>query len=83
LSSGAAIDFTNQTYTADMHASAYLPVSNQATAQITLTNTVPANSTHPLFLALSIEFLQDVNGVKYGLKNGSYNALAFVKILGV
>ncbi len=39
---------------------------------LALTNTVTANSTHPLFLALGIEFYQEVNGQMYQLKNGAY-----------
>ncbi len=54
-----------------------------ATAVINLNNSVTANSTHPLFLVLGIEFYQDVNGVKYPLKNGAFNALSIVKVSGV
>ena len=50
---------------------------------INLNNNVTANSTHPLFLVLGVEFYQDVNGVKYPLKNGAYNALSIVKVSGV
>jgi hypothetical protein len=53
-----------------------------ATAVINLNNSVTANSTHPLFLVLGIEFYQDVN-VKYPLKNGAFNALSIVKVSGV
>ena len=42
-----------------------------------------AASTHPLFLAMGIEFYQEVNGTMYPLKNGAYNALALVKLSGI
>jgi len=46
-------------------------------------NNVTANSTHPLFLLLGIQFYQQVNGINYPLKNGSFNALKLVKVAGV
>jgi len=49
---------------------------------INLANAVTAASTHPLFLALGIEFYQEVNGQMYPLKNGAFNALALVKVDG-
>jgi hypothetical protein len=36
-----------------------------------------------LFLVLGVEFYQDVNGVKYPLKNGAFNALNITKVSGV
>ena len=82
VSSGVEVDFENETFTADSTASAMLAWDGTATAVINLNNSVTANSTHPLFLVLGIEFYQDVNGVKYPLKNGAYNALALVKVDG-
>lgn len=81
-SAGAEIDFENKEYVVDVKTSANLPWNNTATAALTLTNTVTANSTHPLFLALGIEFFQDVNGSMYPLKNGAFNPLALVNIAG-
>ena len=82
VSAGAEIDFENETFVMDSNSSAILPWDATATAVLTLTNTVTANSTHPLFLALGIEFYQEVNGQMYPLKNGAYNALALVKVSG-
>lgn len=81
-SAGVEIDFEQKVYVADVKSSAQLPWNNVATAALTLTNAVTANSTHPLFLALGIEFFQEVNGGMYPLKNGSYNPLALVSISG-
>jgi hypothetical protein len=81
-SAGAEIDFTVKQYTVETQSSAMLPWDNVATAAISLTNTVTANSTHPLFLALGIEFFQSVNGSMYPLKNGSFNPLALVSVSG-
>ena len=83
VSAGAEIDFENETFVMDAQATAVLPWDTTATAVINLVNTVTANSTHPLFLALGIEFYQEVNGQMYPLKNGSYNPLALVKVSGL
>lgn len=82
VSAGAEVDFENETFVMDNQASAVLPWDATATAVINLANAVTANSTHPLFLALGIEFYQEVNGQMYPLKNGAYNALALVKVSG-
>lgn len=83
ISAGSAVDFENETFEVNTTETAQIAWDPTATAVINLENTVTANSTHPLFLALGIEFYQDVNGVKYPLKNGSYNALSLVKVNGV
>ena len=83
VSAGAEVDFENETFVMDAQASGVLPWDATATAVINLANTVTANSTHPLFLALGIEFYQEVNGQMYPLKNGAYNALSLVKVSGL
>lgn len=82
VSAGAEVDFENETFVMDSQASGILPWDATATVVINLANAVTANSTHPLFLALGIEFYQQVNGQMYPLKNGAYNALALVKVSG-
>ena len=52
------------------------------TAAINQVNAVTPNSTKPLFLALGVEFYQEVNGQMYPLKNGAYNPLALVQVDG-
>jgi hypothetical protein len=82
VSAGAEVDFENNNSVVDTHDSGILPWDSNATAMINLANAVTANSTHPLFLVLGIEFYQQVNGQQYALKNGGYNALAIVKVDG-
>ena len=79
----AEVDFQNEKFVVDVKETAQLPWDNVATGDIELAGVVPANSTHPLFIALGIEFYQDVNGVKYPMKNGTYNSLALVKVNGL
>lgn len=83
VSAGAEVDFENETFVIDTQATAVLPWDSAATAVINLVNTVTANSTHPLFLALGIEFYQEVNGQMYPLKNGAFNPLALIKVSGL
>lgn len=81
-SAGAEVDFENETFVVAANDSAVIAWDATATAVITLTNTVTANSTKPLFLVLGIEFYQEVNGQMYPLKNGVFNPLAIVKVDG-
>lgn len=83
VTTGSEIDFENETFVMDSEASAILPWDSTATTALTLTNSVTANSTHPLFLALGIEFYQEVNGQMYPLKNGAFNPLALVQVSGL
>lgn len=83
VSGGAEVDFENETFTVDLQESAILPWTNPPAAAVTLTNTVSANSTHPLFLVFGIEFYQEVNGEMYPLKNGAHNALSIVAVSGL
>ncbi len=82
VSAGAEVDFENESFVVDSQATAILPWDSNATAVINLSNAVTANSTHPLFLMLGIEFYQQVNGQMYPLKNGAYNALAIADVDG-
>lgn len=83
VSSGAAIDFENESFVADSKSTATLPWDAVASAAINLANAVTAASTHPLFLLLGIQFFQEVNGVFYPLKSGVFNSLNLVKVEGV
>ncbi len=82
VSAAAEIDFENETFVVDSNETAILPWDGAPTANINHTNALTAASTHPLFLVLGIQFFQEVNGVKYSLKNGAFNALALVKVDG-
>jgi hypothetical protein len=82
-SAGVEIDFENGTHVTAINATAELPWNATATTVINLANTVTANSAHPLFLVLGIEFYQQVNGAMYSLKNGAFNTLSLVNVAGV
>lgn len=82
ISAGSEVDFENEVFVVDTQSTAILPWDAVVTAVINLSNAVTPNSTKPLFLALGIEFYQEVNGQMYALKNGAYNALNLVKVDG-
>lgn len=83
VSAGTEIDFENETFNTATSETAILPWDNVQSAAVNLDNALTANSTKPLFLVLGVEFYQEVNGEKYPLKNGAYNALQVIKVVGL
>jgi hypothetical protein len=83
VSAGAAINFEAGSFEAVTTQSPEIPLSLAQVAAINLLNQLPANNPNPLFLVFGIEFYQQVNGASYALKNGRYNALAIVRVLGL
>ena len=82
ISAGAEIDFEAETFVVENSETAILAWDAAASTVISQTNMVTPASTKPLFLALGIEFYQEVNGAMYPLKNGAFNPLAVVKVDG-
>ncbi|HEV7330219.1 MAG TPA: hypothetical protein VGN63_04195 [Flavisolibacter sp.] len=82
FAAAAAIDFEGNVYTSEQKETALLPWDVQPTAPLQLAHALPANSPHPLFLLLGIAFYQEVNGSQYPLQNGTFNALAVVRVNG-
>jgi hypothetical protein len=83
ISAGAEIDFEAETFVEAHSETAILPWDAVATVPISQVNAVTPGSTKPLFLALGVEFYQEVNGQMYALKNGAYNPLALVQVSGL
>lgn len=79
---GTAVDFEQKTHVSKFQRTAILPWNDQATAAVTLTYALPANSTLPLFLAMGVEFYQELNGNFYPLKSGAFNCLSLVAVSG-
>ncbi|MEO6229436.1 MAG: hypothetical protein ABJB11_01930 [Ferruginibacter sp.] len=82
IAAGAAVDFENEIFEVVTAETAEIAWDSVATAVINLDHALTAASINPLFLALGIEFYQEVNGVRYPLKNGVYNALSLVQVDG-
>jgi len=83
ISAGSEIDFEAETFVEAHSETAILPWDAVPTVAISHTNIVTPASIKPLFLALGLEFYQEVNGQMYALKNGAYNPLALVQVSGM
>jgi hypothetical protein len=83
ISAGSEVDFEAETFVEAHTETAILPWDNTLTAPISQENAVTAASIKPLFLALGVEFYQEVNGQMYPLKNGAFNPLALVTVSGL
>ncbi len=83
ITGAASINFETKEFVMDSHESDMLPLDATPTALLSLSNLVTVASTHPLILLFGIEFFQGVNGVKYSLRNSSYNALGIIKVSGI
>jgi hypothetical protein len=83
ISAGAEIDFEAETFVVATSETDILAWDSNQTVDINHINSVTPGSTKPLFLALGIEFYQEVNGRMYPLKNGAYNPLALVQVSGL
>jgi hypothetical protein len=83
ISAGAEVDFEAEVFVVASSETAILPWDAIPTAAVNHLNNVTPASTKPLFLALGIEFYQEVNGQMYSLKNGAFNPLALVKVSGL
>ncbi len=77
-----SIDFEKEIYDSVIGSSDTLELSPIAGNAIAIDLQLPADSTHPLFLALGIEFYQQVNEINYPLKNGAFNALQIIDVIG-
>ena len=80
ISGGAEVDFEAETYVVTTSETAILPWDATPTAVINQVNAVTAASTKPLFLALGVEFYQQINGTMYPLKNVAFNPLSVAKV---
>jgi hypothetical protein len=77
---GAEVDFENEKFKPDVHETAFLPWNDTPTPTLNIVNTVTANSAHPLFLLLGIQFYDQINGMNFPIKNTSANPLQIVKV---
>jgi hypothetical protein len=83
VSAAAEINFANKEYFNEQASTLPLPLNEIPTGIITQVHNLNANSTNPLLLLAGIQFMQEVNGTMYPLKNGAYNALNLIKVSGV
>lgn len=81
-SAGVEIDFEGNRYVVQTQSTEELPWNSVLTNAISLSASVTPGSLHPLFLALGVEFYQEVNGAMYPLKNGAFNSLSLINVSG-
>lgn len=77
---GAEIDFENEAFIVGTASSGEILANSTAGTASNLRIDIPGISDKPLFLAIGIEFFQQVNGALYSLRNGAYNSLSLVKV---
>ncbi len=75
-----APDFETKTFQKAHELSEIIPYDMETHPAITLSGAITANSTQPVLQLVGVYFYQDVNEDPYHLKNGSFNALAIVKV---
>ena len=83
VTAATAVDFEAETFVSVEKSSDILPINTSASPELELDNQLPTDLSQPLFYVLGISFYQEVNGEMYLLKNGAYNALQIVKVVGV
>jgi hypothetical protein len=83
ISAGAEVNFEAETFVVSNSETGILPWDSNPAAEINQVNQVTPDSASPLFLAIGVEFYQEVNGRMYPLKNGSYNPLSLVQVSGL
>lgn len=76
----APVDFTAKKNVSVQTGSAVLPWDNNPTTALSLTLSLPANSTFPVFILLQVQFMEQLNGDYYPLQNGAYNACAIIDV---
>jgi hypothetical protein len=81
LAGAAEIDFENEEFNFVKAVSADIALGPQLATTVDLDLTLTANSPSNLFLVLGLDFMQEVNGAMYPLRNGNYNPLTIVEIV--
>lgn len=76
----AQVDFANEQSKFFPADTGDILVGPQEETPVNLEMNFPVNSDKDLFLVLGVEFMQHVNGKKYQLKNGAFNALTIVAV---
>ena len=83
ISAGTEVDFERGINTTEINKTVEMPLDMVPTAAISHAHAVTPGSVHPLFILLGIEFLQELNGAMYPLKDQTFNALAIIKVSGL
>ncbi len=80
LTGAAEVDFENESFLFNQLESPEIELGPQPEAASQLDIPITADSELDLFLVLGLDFLQEVNGVMYPLRSGSYNPLTIIAV---
>lgn len=80
VSQAAEIDFEAGTSVVNIKKTDFMPWSAVEQPPMTIETTFTANSKHPVFVLLGIQFSQMANGQQYALSNDAFNSLSIVKV---
>lgn len=79
---GVSADFEALASESAIARSCEIPLDKTTPEPISLSARIPGDPSHPIFLALCLEFLQEAKGKMSPLKNQAYNAMAIVQVDG-
>ncbi|WP_370089418.1 hypothetical protein [Ekhidna sp.] len=80
VAGAAIVNFETEEIEFNRAESAEIVLGPQNEATFDLVANVTAGSPDDLFLVLGLEFMQEVNGTMYPLKNGAYNPLTLIEV---
>ncbi|WP_439182496.1 hypothetical protein [Carboxylicivirga taeanensis] len=76
----AAVDFGNQSYEVDVVDGADVELSALEQAAISIDSAISADSPHPVFIVVGVEYYQAVNGHMYPIQTKTHNPMAIVEV---
>lgn len=77
---GVEANFTEKKLVAKFTKSEQLALGEEEIAALSLSVSLPANSTQPLFMAMGITYFVETNEELYSLQSGSFNALGIIMV---
>ncbi|TRX72577.1 hypothetical protein [Carboxylicivirga sp. M1479] len=76
----AAVDFNNQSYEVDVQEGADVEITALEQNALNVDCAISADSPHPVFIVVGVEYYQEVNGHMYALQTKTYNPMAIVEV---
>lgn len=80
VSAGSELDFESESFKTDIQKGAATVYDTNATTAVTLTHSVTANSTKPLFLVIGIKFYESSGGIMSPLMTARTNVLEVIAV---
>lgn len=74
------INFENESFVFAQDSTGEIPINDTTAQNITLQPALTTGTPDDIFVVLGIEFMQEVNGAMYPLKNGAFNPMAIVYV---